>query len=42
MRRLQDEGIELSVSSRGDPFDNAIPETVNGLYKKELVRHSGT
>jgi transposase InsO family protein len=30
-------GIELSVVSRGDSYDNAMAETINGLYKAELV-----
>jgi putative transposase len=30
-----------SVGSKGDSFDNALAETVNGLYKAELVHHFG-
>lgn len=30
-----------SVGSRGDSYDNALAETVNGLYKTELVRPRG-
>ena len=30
-----------SVGSRGDSYDNAMAETINGLYKTELVRNRG-
>lgn len=36
--RLAEMGIEPSVGSRGDSYDNALAETVNGYYKTELVR----
>lgn len=39
--RLQEAGIATSVGSRGDSYDNALAETVNGLYKAELVYHRG-
>jgi putative transposase len=39
--RLADEGAVTSVGSRGDSFDNALAETVNGLYKTELIRSQG-
>jgi putative transposase len=29
------------VGSRGDSYDNALAETVNGLYKTELIRRRG-
>ncbi len=35
--RLLDAGIEPSVGSVGDSYDNALAETVNGLYKAELI-----
>jgi len=35
--RLSDAGIEPSVGSRGDSYDNALAETINGLYKAELI-----
>jgi len=35
--RLADAGIEPSVGSRGDSYDNALAETINGLYKTELI-----
>jgi transposase InsO family protein len=39
--RLAEAGIEPSVGSRGDSYDNALAETINGLYKTELVHHRG-
>ena len=35
--RLGEAGIEPSVGSRGDSYDNALAETINGLYKTELI-----
>jgi len=35
--RLAVAGIEPSVGSRGDSYDNALAETINGLYKTELI-----
>ncbi len=35
--RLAEAGIEPSVGGRGDSYDNALAETINGLYKAELV-----
>jgi len=35
--RLAEAGIEPSVGSRGDSYDNALAETINGLYKAELI-----
>ena len=35
--RLAEAGIEPSVGSRGDSYDNALAETINGLYKDELI-----
>ncbi len=34
-------GAVTSVGSRGDSYDNALAETVNGLYKTELIRARG-
>lgn len=34
---LAEAGIKASVGSRGDSYDNALAETVNGLYKTELI-----
>jgi putative transposase len=39
--RLADAGIEPSVGSVGDSYDNALAESVIGLYKTELVRNLG-
>ncbi len=39
--RLKDIGIEPSVGSVGDSYDNALAETINGLYKTELIRQNG-
>ncbi len=35
--RLAQAGIELPVGSRGDSYDNALAEMINGLYKAELI-----
>ena len=40
-QRLADAGIELSVGSRGDAYDNALAETVIGLFKTEVIRRRG-
>ena len=34
--RSQEAGIELSVVSVGDSYDNALAETINGLYKTNV------
>lgn len=39
--RLAEAGIEPSVGSRGDSYDNALAETINGLYKAELIHRPG-
>ena len=39
--RLADAGIEPSVGSVGDSYDNALAETINGLYKAELIHRRG-
>jgi transposase InsO family protein len=39
--RLGAAGIERSVGSVGDSYDNAMAETVIGLYKTEVIRRSG-
>ena len=39
--RLGTEGIEPSVGSKGDSYDNALAETINGLYKTEVIRPQG-
>lgn len=35
--RLAEAGIQPSVGSRGDRYDNALAETINGLYKAEVI-----
>lgn len=39
--RLAEVGIESSVGSRGDSYDNALAETINGLYKAEVIHRRG-
>jgi transposase InsO family protein len=39
--RLAEAGAVASVGSRGDSFDNALAETIIGLYKTELIRRRG-
>jgi putative transposase len=39
--RLTDAGAVCSVGSRGDSYDNALAESVIGLYKTELIRKQG-
>jgi putative transposase len=36
--RLAEAGAVTSVGSRGDSYDNALAETIIGLYKTELIR----
>jgi putative transposase len=40
-QRLLDAGVHASIGTVGDSYDNALAETVNGLYKAELVHHKG-
>ena len=39
--RLAEAGVEPSVGSVGDSYDNALAETINGLYKTEVIRRRG-
>ena len=39
--RLAQANIDASVGSIGDSYDNAMAETINGLYKTEVIRHRG-
>jgi putative transposase len=39
--RLAEVGIEPSVGSKGDSYDNALAETINGLYKAEVIHRQG-
>jgi len=39
--RLAEAGIEPSVGSKGDSYDNALAESVIGLFKTEVIRQQG-
>src|SRR5690625_3615305 len=39
--RLARAGVAASVGSRGDSYDNALAETIIGLYKTEVIEHEG-
>ena len=39
--RLAEAGIEPSVGSVGDSYDNALAETINGLYQAEVIHRRG-
>jgi transposase InsO family protein len=39
--RLAEAGVERSVGSVGDSYDNALAETINGLYKAEVIWRRG-
>ena len=39
--RLAEAGIEPSVGSIGDSYDNALAETINGLFKAEVIHRRG-
>ena len=41
VERLAEAGIEPSVGSVGDSYDNALAETINGLYKAEVIHRRG-
>ena len=40
-RRLIDAGVDASVGSVGDGYDNALAETTIGLYKTEKINREG-
>jgi transposase InsO family protein len=40
-QRLIDAGVERSVGRKGDSYDNALAESVNALYKKEVIVPGG-
>ena len=42
IERLARANIDASVGSIGDSYDNALAETINGLYKTEVIRHRGS
>ena len=39
--RLTEAGVEPSVGSVGDSYDNALAETIIGLFKTEVIHHRG-
>ena len=39
-QRLLDGGFKASVGSVGDSYDNALAETINGLYKTEVINRA--
>ena len=39
--RLAEAGVEPSVGSKGDSYDNALAESIIGLYKAELIHRRG-
>ena len=39
--RLAEAGVEASVGSVGDSYDNALAETINGLFKTEVIHRRG-
>src|SRR5271168_12791 len=39
--RLAEAGVEASVGSVGDSYDNALAESINGLYKAEVIHRRG-
>ena len=41
IERRAEAGVEPSVDSRGDSYDNALAETINGLYKDEVIHRHG-
>lgn len=40
-QRLVEQHISASVGNTGDAYGNALAETINGLYKAEVIRHQG-
>ncbi len=40
-KRLAEAGIEPSVGSVGDSYDNALAEMINGLYNTEVIHRHG-
>jgi transposase InsO family protein len=41
IKRLLDAGIDASIGATGSSYDNALAETINGLYKTELIKPRG-
>ena len=42
IERLAEAGINASVGTTGDSYDNALTETIIGLYKAEVIHHRGS
>jgi len=42
VKLLQDNGIQISMTEKGDPLENAIAERVNGIIKEEYLNHYQT
>lgn len=40
--RLAEAGVNTYVGSRGDSCENALAETINGLYKAEVIHRRGS
>jgi len=40
-KRLLDAGVEASIGSVGDAYDNALAESTISLFKREVIRHEG-
>ena len=38
---MAEAGVAPSVGSKGDSYDNALAETINGLYKAEIIHRRG-
>ena len=41
MSEVVEAGFQASVGSVGDSYDNALAETINGLYKAEVIHKDG-
>lgn len=39
--RLAEAGLQASVGGVGDSYDNVMAETINGLFKTEIIRRNG-
>ena len=37
--KTSDSGVIASVGTKGDSYDNSLAETVNGLYKSEMIEY---
>jgi len=39
VKNLKDNGIEVSMTENGDPYENAMAERINGILKNEFDLH---